>query len=304
MKAVQIKGYGGPEMVVLGEALAVDPAPGQVRVRVAAAGLNPVDWKIREGQMRDALPPHFPMTIGAELAGIVEAVGSGVTGFTVGDEVHGGTGAIGAMAEVALVDASALAIKPREMTMTIAAALPVGVATANAALDAGSVRRGSRLLVQAAAGGVGHIAVQLARERGAAVTALASRANFEFLEALGVDRIIDRNAPPSTGAGEYDAVIAAFGVSAGDGIWHYLRSCGTLVTLLPPAPEQIEARVGARVVFALGTPIGADLAAADALVIAGKLRPVIARTVGIDDVVDALAEVEAGKVRGKIVVTF
>jgi NADPH:quinone reductase-like Zn-dependent oxidoreductase len=76
------------------------------------------------------------------------------------------------------------------------------------------------------------------------------------------------------------------------------------VTLLPPAPEQIEARVGARVVFALGTPIGADLAAADALVIAGKLRPVIARTVGIDDVVDALAEVEAGKVRGKIVVTF
>lgn len=304
MKAVQITGYGGPGMIVVGQAPVPEPAPGQVRVRVAAAGLNPVDWKIREGQMREVLPQAFPITLGAELAGIVEATGSGVREFAVGDEVHGGTGAIGALAEMALVDVSALAKKPQGMSMAVAAALPVAVATATAALNAGGVSRGTRLLVQAAAGGVGHIAVQLALGRGAEVTALASPDNFGFVKNLGVDRIIDRTAPLAARQGGYDVVIAAFGAPPGDMIWGHLNKGGTLVTLLPPAPEEHAASIGARAVFALGTPIGADLEAADALVLAGKLRPIIAKTVGIESVNDAMAEVEAGKVRGKIVVTF
>lgn len=304
MRAVQITAYGGPEVVTINEVERPELRTGQLRVAVAATGVNPVDWKIRDGHMKDVLPVPFPFTIGNEFAGTVTELGDGASGFAVGDAVFGAVGPIGVFADELAVDAGAVARAPASLSPVEAAALPVAVVTAQAAFDAGPVGPGTRLLVHAAAGGVGSIAIQLAKALGAHVTALTSPATIDFVRGLGADDVVDRTTAYEQAIGDFDVVLDAFGPEAQARSWGLLKPGGVLVSLVAPPDPDEAARRGVRATMTFGTPDAAALARAAALADAGKLRPAIARTYPVEQAVAAMDEVGTGAVRGKIVLTY
>jgi NADPH:quinone reductase-like Zn-dependent oxidoreductase len=304
MRVVEIDEFGGPDVVRIGDAPTPTPGPGQLLVRVAAAGINPVDWKVREGYLKDVMPFTFPTVLGNEFAGTVEALGAGVTDFKVGDEVHGATGMIGAFSEQLAVDAGKVAKKPANISMAEASALPIAVVTAVAALDAGGVGEGSKILIHAAAGGVGAIAVQLARVRGAEVTALASPANFDFVKGLGAAKVVDRTSDYWTSIGGFDMVLDAHGPEAQARSWGLLKPGGILVSLVAPPPEDVAAEHGVRGVMVFGAPNAATLSDVDKLVASGEVKVLVSRTYPVEEAKAALAESQGGQVRGKLVLTF
>jgi NADPH:quinone reductase-like Zn-dependent oxidoreductase len=304
MRAVQITTYGGPEVLSVNDAPAPVAGPGQLLVKVAAAGVNPVDWKIREGYMKEAFPLSFPATLGNEIAGTVAAIGDGVEGFAVGDAVHGSTGPVSGFADLVAISASSVARKPEGMSMVEAAALPVAVATSMPTLDAGGVGAGTRVLVHAASGGVGSILVQLARHRGAEVTGLASPDNIDFLRSLGVATVVDRTSAYEQEIGGFDVVVDAFGPQAQERSWGLLKPGGILVSIAAPPPQDVAQSRGVRATMAFGAPNGSTLAEADRLFDAGQLKITIARTYPVERAAEALADVQKGLPRGKVVLTF
>lgn len=304
MRAIQITAYGGPEVVTVNQVTEPELAAGQLRVSVAATGVNPVDWKVRDGYMKDMLEVPFPFTIGNEFAGTVTGLGEGVSGFALGDSVYGSVGPIGVFADVLAVSAGAVAKTPASLSLVEAAALPVAVVTAQAALDAGQVGPGSRLLVHAAAGGVGSIAVQLAKALGAEVTALTSPASMDFVRSLGADHVVDRTMAYEETIGDFDMVLDAFGPPAQARSWGLLKPGGILVSLTNQPDEGEAAKHDVRAAMTFGAPDAAALANAAALVDAGKLKVSIQRTYPMEEAVAAMAEVAGGNVRGKIVLTY
>ncbi|MBU8824839.1 NADP-dependent oxidoreductase [Mycolicibacterium goodii] len=183
-RTVQFAEYGGPDVLTVVDTAPPTPGPGQVRLRVRAAGLNPIDWKIVAGFMRDVIPIDLPAGVGSDVAGIVDAVGPGVTEWVVGDEVLGRS-ATGAFAEYALAAASELIGKPDGIGWEVAASLAGAGGTAHAVLEELGLKTGETLLIHAAAGGVGTFAVQLARARGANVIGTASESNHDYLRSIG-----------------------------------------------------------------------------------------------------------------------
>ena len=185
MKAVQFTEYGEPDVLRVTEAPEPHAGAGQIRVAVRAIGVNPWDWKVRSGAMRQFMPVSFPSIPGSEVSGVVDEIGDGVTGFSVGDEVFGfATG--GAYAEYTVMDQHHFAQKPPALPWPEAAALPVAAETSLRALDSLGVTEGQTVLVNGAAGGVGLAAVQFAKLRGASVIGTASEPNHDYLRSLGV----------------------------------------------------------------------------------------------------------------------
>jgi NADPH:quinone reductase-like Zn-dependent oxidoreductase len=275
------------------------PGAGQIRIAVRAAGVNPVDWKARSGVMRDVMPVSFPAIDGREAAGVVDEVGPEVTGVAVGDEVFGFTVG-GAAAERAILDD--FARKPASLPWEEAAGLPVAAETSVRVFTVlGGVNEGQTLVINGAAGGVGAVAVQLARARGARVIGTASERNHEFLRSLGAE-------PTTYGEGLVERVraLAPGGVdlafdTAGQG------GVADLITLTgDPARVATIADFGAA---ALGVKVtgGGDFRAVDALDEAaalfdsGRLQVSVARTYGFADAADAHRVSEDGHVRGKLI---
>jgi NADPH:quinone reductase-like Zn-dependent oxidoreductase len=303
MKAIQYSSYAGADGLTLVEAPKPTPQSGEVLVKIHAAGVNPVDIAVSEGFFKDFRPMSFPITAGSEMAGVIEAVGSDVKNFAVGDAVHATLGSTGAFAEYVAVEVSKLARKPARMSFVEAAGLPVAAATATVALNTGNVERGTKLLIHAAAGGVGSVAVQMAKARGAEVTALASAGNIEFVKTLGADRVVDRASRYEDSLRDFDVVLDAFGPPAQERSWSLLRKGGVLVSLVTQPSEETAAKYGVRAVRIFGMPTGEVLAQADALVDAGKLKVHVSRTYPLAQAADALREVASGRVRGKLVLT-
>jgi NADPH:quinone reductase-like Zn-dependent oxidoreductase len=234
----------------------------------------------------------------------VEAVGPGVTGFAVGDEVYGATGMLGGLAEYVTLKAEMLFKKPAGISMTEAAALPVAVATAVAAFNVGEVKQGTKLLVHAAAGGVGSIAVQLANLRGAEVTALTGKENIDFVKSLGVSHVVDRSSDYESTLSGFDVVLDGFGPEAQAKSWKLLKKGGILLSLVMPPSEEVAAAHGVRAAMVYGTPTPESLGEGNKAVEAGKLKITVAKTYPFEQVPEAFAESEGGKVRGKLIVTF
>lgn len=192
MRAISVCEYGGPEVLRLEHSADPVPGVGEVLIDVAGAGVNPIDWKILSGAMKAFIPLALPFTPGVEVAGKVVAVGSGVTEFTLGDEVFGFINIVGGYATKAVAQASKLALKPRTLSALQAAAVPAAALTAWQALtEHAGVQRRQKVLIHAAAGGVGSMAVQIAKYLGAEVYATASAHNHAYLKNLGADHIID-----------------------------------------------------------------------------------------------------------------
>ena len=196
MKAIVIDEFGGPEVLNFRDHPVPEISNDQVLVKVSAAGVNPVDWKIREGYVAQLFPHQLPLVPGWDMAGIVESVGKNVTGFKPGDEVYGynrlPTVQHGTYAEFAPADAGMLAVKPVNLEFAEASTIPLAALTAwQSLVDFGTLKMGESLFVTAGSGGVGGFAIQIALHLGARVCAAASAHNHDYLRSLGADHVID-----------------------------------------------------------------------------------------------------------------
>jgi NADPH:quinone reductase-like Zn-dependent oxidoreductase len=302
--SVQFPTYGTTEVLQIVDAAPLNAGPGQVRLRVHAAGVNPADWKILRGLMRDQIPLHFPAGLGSDVAGVVDQVGAGVTSFHVGDEVLG-TSLTPAFAQSALADPAALVPKPDDISWEVAASLPGAGGTAWTALEELGVVSGETLLVHAAAGGVGTFAVQLGVARGARVIGTASEHNREQLRSFGA-------IPVAYGPGLAERIRAI----APQGVDAVLDASGRgeipLSIELAGGPERVLTLVAFDAVdtgirtHAGGAGASGVRALRDILthIRDGRLRVPISRTYGFRDVAAALDESRAGHVSGKIVLVM
>ena len=316
MRAAVVEGYGGLEQLQIKELEPLgEPGTGQVLVRVRASSVNPLDTKIRTGQLRLVKPAKLPLVPGFDLAGEVEAVGPEVTRFAPGDAVFGQTGGRhgGACADFALAAESALAAKPETLSFEEAAALPMGGLTALQALrDEGELAAGEHVLINGASGGVGHLAVQIARIVGARITAVASGGNQDLLRELGAERTLDYQAQDFTEDEEtYQVVFDVAGKSSYDLCAPLLADKGVYVTtevgpktFLDAAATRVRGLFGEdrRARFVNVHPRAADLELLGRWVREGRLRPVIDQVFSIGEIRRAFQALESGHTRGKIVV--
>ena len=301
-RAVRFDEYGDVDVLNVVEVQDPVPGPGQLLVRVKAAGINPGEAKIRQGMLHELWPATFPSGQGSDLAGVVEAVGQGVSDFQVGDEVIGFTDERASQAELAVIPAEHATAKPAGVTWEAAGALFVVGATAYAAVRAVDLSDGDTVVVSGAAGGVGSLAVQLARRAGATVIGLASEPNHEWLRGHGV-------IPVTYGDGVADRIreVAPTGVDAfvdlvGGGYVELALELGV-------APDRIDTIADFAApekygVKADGNAVGASaetLARLAALIDEGALELPIAGTYPLDQVRDAYTELERNHTRGKIV---
>lgn len=305
MKAIRIHSYGNADQMTLEEVPLPVCAPGGLVVRVVAAGINPVDWKIRSGAMARELPKKFPITLGQDAAGVVVEADSAATGFTPGDEVffyadfmHGGT-----YAEYVAVDASQVAAKPHTVPFAAAAALPTaGQAAWTALIETAKLTRGMRVLVHGGAGALGSIAVQLAHHHGAHVTATASGAGVDLVRSLGADEVINyRQQHFQDVVKNADVVLDTLGGATQDASWAVLKTGGILVSTVAPPSAERAAAAGVRGMFVFTPPRGTVLAQLAALVDAGQLRLLVGQEFALADAAKAHTAGESGTSRGKMI---
>ncbi|WP_210495903.1 NADP-dependent oxidoreductase [Patulibacter sp. SYSU D01012] len=309
MRAVVATAPGGRDVLELRQVPVPSPGPGEVLIRVAAAGVNPVDAKTRAGRgaaqfLGDGDWPWIP---GWDLAGEVVAIGFGVARFAVGDRVFGTVGfpgAAGAYAEYAVAHVSQLSRSPRSLSDVDAAALAMGGLTAwQAMVDAAGLETNQRILITAAAGGVGHLAVQIAADLGAHVIAVASPANHDFLRGLGAHDVVDRTADDWTsGIEPVDVVLDGVGGPARAEALPLVRPGGTIVSL-PSGDDGVPAPEGVRSPWVFVAPDGLELQLLTGSVERGVLRPHVSRTFPLAEAAAAHEAIESGGTRGKIVLT-
>jgi NADPH:quinone reductase-like Zn-dependent oxidoreductase len=313
MRAMAVNGWGGGEQLELVDVPVPPVAPDGVLVRVRAAGVNPVDWKVREGRLREAFPFHFPLILGWDLAGEVEKVGPAVTWFRPGDKVYGYGRRHelqwGTYAEYATLPEGYLAHVPTGLSLEDAAALPLAALTAHQGLERLGLRAGEELFVDGGAGGVGHMIVQLAVARGARVIASGSPGNHDFLRELGAEPIDyaeggvgERVRALSAGGDGVDAAFDLFGGPGRDEAARSMRRGGRLLSLASPPPEK---RDDIEVHYVFVRPSGYDLGEhITPLVEDGVLRVHVEETYPLERAAEALERLEAGHVRGKLVLTI
>ncbi len=301
MQAMQVHAYGDTDRLALEVAARPVPQEGEVLVRVHAAGVNPIDWKVRQGLRKQILPMQFPYIPGMEIAGVVEEVGVGVTTLKIGQAVYGRS-KTGAYAEYAIAAEQMLAAKPHTASFDEAATIPVGATTAWQGLfDTGKLEAGPRVLIQGAAGGVGLFAVQLASQRGAHVIATASGANVEFVRSLGAEVVIDYTTTNLVDeVQDVDCVFDTVGETLETSL-RVLKHGGILVALSGQPPVE-QARARGVQVLASRTQIGSDLLEQLACLIdEGQLRTVIKSTFPLNQTSQAHALGQQGHGRGRIV---
>jgi NADPH:quinone reductase-like Zn-dependent oxidoreductase len=293
-----------------------DPRPqaDEVLVRVRAAGVNPVDWKIRQGRLRVILRLNFPFIPGGDIAGEVVSTGPEATGFKAGDPVVGFVELKqgGGYAEWAVAKKTAVALKPTSLSFTEAASLPIAGCTALQALgDLGKLSEGAKALILGGAGGVGHFAVQIAKALGAKTSATCGPSNIAFVQSLGADHVIDYSSKDfMAGLDRYDVIFDAVGKSSFVNCRQLLAPGGTYVSTLPTPNlffwSSVQSIAGIfgnskRAKGILVQPSGKNLAYLCQLADEGKLRPTVCLTFSLDRAAAAHEASEGGHTRGKIV---
>ena len=305
MKAIRLNAFGAADQLELQDLPAPVAGPREVLVRVVAAGINPIDWKIRSGAVAAFFPVKPPATLGWDAAGVVAAVGAEVDGFKAGDAVfffadfaHGGT-----YAEFVAVDASQVALKPRTVSFADAAAIPApALAAWRAIMTIADVRPGQKVLIHGGGGPLGSVAAQLARNAGAHVSVTAGDASIAIARATGADEVINYQRQDFAAlVRDVDVVIDTVGGAVQEASWGVLKQGGLLVaTAVPPSPERAAA-AGVRAEMLRTPPDGEVLAKIAALVDAGRLRVAVSHEFALADAALAHRLGEGGQARGKIV---
>jgi NADPH:quinone reductase-like Zn-dependent oxidoreductase len=331
MKAVIAEQYGGVEVLEISDDLPVPRVgPNGVLIKVHAASVNPVDWKLRRGLLNAVMPVVFPVIWGCDFSGVVTEVGASVTLFKPGDEVYGMKDGYvaktyrGTYAEYVVVPEKSLASRPKSLSHEEAAAVPLAALTAwQAMVNQGRLKPGQRVLIHAGAGGVGVMAIQIAKAFGAYVTATASERNQDLLRELGADLAIDYTRERiGKMRPKFDLVLDGVGESVWAESFRVLKVGGRLVTLAVPIPEQFSSKPsffatairgvvfgvisavlgGKRLSMMRAKPRGGELEKISALIEAGKIRPVVEKVFALEQIADAHRLSEAGHVRGKLVI--
>ena len=307
MKAVRIKQYGNEEVVELAEVQRPQPGENQLLVKVRAAAVNPVDWKIRDG-LGDLLGLKPPLVLGCEVAGTVEAVGgpsgNGIKEFVAGDEVYGYLGTYnGGYAEYVAAPASEFVRKPKHIDFDTAASVPVAALTAwQGIFDNGELARGQRILITGASGAVGSMAVQLAKNKGAHVIGIGSGRNEEFVRTLGADDFVDyKKAKFEDKISAVDLVFDTVGGDTQERAFQVLKRGGVLVsTVSPPSAEKAK-EFGVTAAMAAVRPNPDQLTEINRLLESGKLNVRIATVLPLADAKKAHQMSRSGHPDGKII---
>ena len=304
-RAVLIRAYGGADVAEVAEIATPHVGPGQVLVQVRAAGLNGIDWKVREGYVRDAFPLQLPAVLGIELAGVVTAIGPDVSRFQVGDRVMGPLGGLGAYADVVAVNAANLIHTPEALDDVTAAAIPVATVSAWQSLHhAGSIQPGQRVLIHGAAGGLGGYAVQYAKQAGAEVFATAATAHIEYVRSLGAHHVIDYQTQRfEDTAKDIELVLDYVGGEVLDRSWQVLAQNGVIVGTSSP---DILARTpaGRRGLWFMNKPNATLLEQLATDIAIGKVKSSVSEIVGFNDIPAAIERHRTQSHAGKAVADF
>jgi NADPH:quinone reductase-like Zn-dependent oxidoreductase len=305
MKAVRIHQFGGLDTLTYEDAPIPNVASNEVLIRVHAAGVNPVDWKVREGHVSKYFQHSLPLILGWDVSGVVEQVGADVSRFQPGDEVYGNPSVLrdGAYAEYITVSQDAIALKPKTLSHVEAASLPIAAMTAWQALfDVAGLTPGQKVLIHAAAGGVGIFAVQFAHLKGAYVIGTASERNQSFLQELGIDECVDYQKVRFEDVVQgVDVVLDTVGNDTQQRSWQVLKPGGFLVSIVGLQSEDDAAQHGVRASSFLTQQNAMQLTEIAQLVDAGKVKTIIDQIFLLADAREAQALIQQGRTRGKIV---
>ena len=330
MKAFIVDRYGSSDSVRAGEMPVPQLRDDDVLVQIHAASINPLDLKIMDGKLKLVLPYRLPLILGNDLAGVVVGVGAGVRRFKAGDEVYArvDTDRIGAFAELISISEDSVALKPKTLSMEEAASIPLVALTAwQTLIERANLRTGQKVLIHAGSGGVGTMAIQLAKHLGATVATTTSTANVDWVKGLGADVVIDyRKDDFEAVLRDYDVALDTLGGEVLEKSLRVLRPGGKLVSISgPPDPDFAKdmglpwglrqvmrllshrIRKGAkrhrvRYSFLFMKPSGEQLREIGALIDSGAIRPVVDRVFPFNSTKEALAYVEQGRARGKVIV--
>lgn len=305
MKTVRIHEYGNENVLKYEDAPMPEIQDDDLLIKVYAAGVNPLDWKVREGYLKEVLPVEFPLTLGWDVSGVVETVGSKVTNFQVGDAVYSCSNAArnGAYAEYIAVNSREVALKPKSIDHNHSAAIPLAGLTAWQGLfEVANLAPGQRVLIHAAAGGVGSYAVQLAKTKGAYVIGTASAGKQEFLRELGVDEALDYTSVNfADKVKDIDVVFDSIGGDTLERSWQVLKPGGFLVSIAEmPSEEKANAHNVRSSVFVI-QPNAEQLSEIADLVDQGKIQTYLEEAFPLQQAKDAHLRSQTGRVRGKIV---
>jgi NADPH:quinone reductase-like Zn-dependent oxidoreductase len=305
MPAIRIHAFGGPEVLQLESMPRPAPGPGELLVRVRAAAINPVDTGVRAGELQDLADAQLPYVPGYDLSGVVIETGAGATRFAPGDEIFAMLDLRrgGAYAEYAIVRDDEAAKKPAALSHAEAASLPLVALTAwQALVETAGLKPGQTVLIHAGAGGVGSIAIQLAKLHGARVITTASKDNHDFLRSLGADRVVDyRTQRFEDAAHEVDVVLDTIGGETQDRSLAMLREGGILVGLVGLTPAARAAGPGKRAIAILVRPDSEQLSRIRSLVDSGQLHPIVSHLLPLQHAAEAHRLSETRRTRGKIV---
>jgi NADPH:quinone reductase-like Zn-dependent oxidoreductase len=313
MKAILYDRYGPPDVLRVADLDVPEPSAAQVRVRVKAASVNPIDWKVRRGDMRLLSGFGFPRSTGSDFAGIVEAVGRGVKDLAVGQRVMGVQSSLaprnGSFAEAMVVDAARCVPIPAAVGFADAATIPLaGLSALQGLQRLGKARAGARVLIIGGSGGVGHYAVQIAKVIGCHVTAVVSRRNIEMARGLGADVIVDYGATDLVSLREtFDTIFDCVSAWSARRLARQLAPGGVYVSTLPGPDSFLDmglARLsGLKHRILIMQPDRQDLRRLADMAAAGQLRPIIERSYGLTDAVRMHQDAEASKTVGKLVMS-
>jgi NADPH:quinone reductase-like Zn-dependent oxidoreductase len=306
MKAVRIHDFGKADVLNVEEVPVPTLEPGEVLIRVHAASVNPIDWKIREGQYTSK--DRLPLTLGRDVSGTVEAVGAQVgaqpLGFQAGDEVFAMLGAHGGgYAEYAVANVKEIALKPRSLDHVQAASVPLAATTAwQGLVGHANIQAGQKVLVQGAAGGVGSFAVQFAKAKGTYVYGTASGEHVALLRSIGADEVIDyKTSKFEDVARDVDVVFDLVGGETQERSWKVLKRGGLLISTVSEPPRKKAAEHGARGMTYMAKANGEDLAEIAHLIDTGTVKTVIERVLPLADAQRAQEISQGGHVGGKVV---
>jgi NADPH:quinone reductase-like Zn-dependent oxidoreductase len=305
MKAVRMHEYGGPEVLKYEDAPRPEPAPGEVLIRVHAAGVNPVDVGIRSGYLKERMKHKLPLIPGWDVSGVIEGAGSGASRLKSGDAVYSRPDIMrdGSYADYMVAKESEVALKPKSIDHVNAAAIPLAALTAWQALfDAGKLSAGQTVLIHGAAGGVGNFAVQFAKIKGARVIGTASARNHEFLRSIGADQVIDYNTTKfETVVHDADVVLDTVTGETADRSYQVLKKGGIYVSILmPPSPEKA-AQYGVRIAHTFVQANVPQLDEIAKLVDSGKVKVTLEKVFPLSDAPAAQELMAQHHARGKVV---
>lgn len=312
MKSVQIKRYGGSDVVELNDTASVPSVSvGKILVDVKASGVNPADWKVREGYFQQMAPLQFPSNLGFDFSGTVKQLGEDVpSDFEQGDEVYGQTpvlsGGSGAFAELVLVDKDSITHKPKTLTHIEAAALPtVGVSSWQALVENIGLSKGQKILIHGGAGGIGSIAIQLAKHNGAYVSTTVNVNDKQFVQELGADQIMDYNSQKFKDLlHDYDAVFDTIGGDTYKRSFKVLKKGGIIISTLEQPNSELMQQYGVKATFQFTQVNRKRLTKLAQWVDQNNIKINVDRTFSLDEAGKALDYQKDVHPRGKVVITI